>query len=249
MWAYRSKKKPFGDIRRKYMMPGKASGTILAIMIAMACFDSVAWLPHPPVAIPIGVPPSPGEIRPELREKFATPQIRNKYKARLASWAKRAAKYWKNITLAELDLGSAWKQSAKTTSGNMCALAMVSVSERESARVEARLHGSAGLHWVLLIRDFWTYQSLNPFTFEAMKKHTIKKNGKISDEDVCNAMVESSTRSNPAWDATAAKRAEHEHTYCTETLTLYIGPSLSIFLLVYFVERTLMFARDPQKNS
>lgn len=193
-------------------------------------------------------------------------EVRRHYHERLRAWSERLQDYRANMTSAGLasgspasagnasELSSATLRAASPLAAPVgltaCALAAASVRERESARVEARLLGSAGLHAALVLRDLWVYGSLDPFSFDRMHQQRRKKlaaegNRTVSDEDVCLALVDSSTRTSKAFDALAENRRSEGASYEWETAHLYFWPCLVLVSCVYAVEAFVQWLPKP----
>jgi len=199
---------------------------------------------------------------------LASWQVRKNYHERLQAWEGRVAEYRRNLSLADEELSPYTRPMQLATNPTasfaeigtattpmplspICALAAASVRERESARVEARLQGSGMLHLVLQLRDLYVYQSWDPFTFEAMKSRKAKKmtgpNGTVPpDDEVCNALIGSSSQSNKGWDKTAEGRAAAGTTYGAEVVQLYLIPLFLFPLVMYLFQEMWSWAYGPQ---
>jgi len=258
------------------LRPGRLSIVTLAAVTCVCLLDSLCFLPHPVSAPPPGAPPplslhaaapdAAEKIKEEQSGQFGLPmaEVRRNYHKRLEAWSRRALVYRQNLTLAAAEMLQIRRPSAAVDLENSaptdnlakpklspeCSLADASVREREAARVEARLQGSAGLHAWLVLRDVFVYGSLDPFTLEAMMRQKRVKmqkanGGKVpTDDEVCLALVDSSARSNKAWDEAAESRGRHEISYAMETAKLYLAPMLAVSAVAYLSEVAWSFKRQ-----
>jgi hypothetical protein len=227
------------------MPPAKSTGsksfapgrfTLVASMCcAFVCLlDISLLLPHPAQALP----DVKGDIPTITERGLPSPEVRKRYHQRLQALAATANKYHRNLTLAskELPVEPSREKSA------VCRLAEAAVKEREAARVEARLFGSVGQHLALIVRDIYVYRSLDPFTPKKMLADRRQKmlgkakdkNKQITDDEVCEAVVEASVRSNKAYDKAASAKAGIS--FAEETIWFYAIPSLCLIGVTYLVE-------------
>jgi len=192
------------------------------------------------------------------KQGLPSSEVRSHYNARLEEWAQTASSFRANLTRVDLELP---KRNDSATCGDACGLrsltaatspcrrcsstcrlAEAGVLERHSARVEARLRGSAVLHCYLIFRDLWVYRSFDAFSPEAMMKltrHKLIARGKKaspSDFEVCDALVESASRSSAAFNDLAESLGEQAVGYTKETIFLYLYPALAIVFVVYLIE-------------
>lgn len=218
--------------------PGLACIVTVLSVVAACILDSACLLPH---LLP-APPPSllgPADLAGTSDRCLSSAEVRVNYHRRLRQWAVRATGYQENATQMAEDLSVA--------EPTKCKLAEASVREREAARIWARHQGAAALHWALVARDVWVYGSLDPFRFDAMREQRRKKleakGAKVADGEICEALVSSSTRSNPEWDKAAAGRAVVGDAYPLETLRLYTVPGSALVVTVYMLERLVGRAR------
>eukprot|EP00933_Yihiella_yeosuensis_P032689 TRINITY_DN26314_c0_g1_i1.p1 TRINITY_DN26314_c0_g1~~TRINITY_DN26314_c0_g1_i1.p1 ORF type:complete len:295 (+),score=49.95 TRINITY_DN26314_c0_g1_i1:69-887(+) len=239
--------------------PGKATICTLLFCLVLGFLDALSLLPHPTAnAVSLEMLGSMMTMTASLPDSSATKTIEevNPLQKQIVDELKALAYpngsvsssevreyYHARLKVLQTKLGDFQRNMGNPESKiTPCDLAEVAVKERERARIEARSFGSSGQHLVLILRDLFVYGSLTPFTLEKMmrkKKHQLdKQHGtKTSDAEVCNALVESSTRSNPSWDKSAKEAADHwQMSYAQETMAMYLVLVVALTIIVYLAE-------------
>merc|ERR1712187_300036 len=99
--------------------------------------------------------------------------------------------------------------------------------------------------------DLVVYRSLDPFTFESMKKQrrkklkeAAKKSGNtqpITEASVCAALVEKSTQSSEAWNKAANAAEKIGAGYFMETLQSYLGPLFAFVAGAHLLQVLIRF--------
>ena len=113
--------------------------------------------------------------------------------------------------------------------------------------------GSAGTHVSLVLRDWYVYGSLSPFSLEAMmkqrKEKMMQKAGGVepTEEEVCLALVESSMKSNAAWDKSVQE--QEGIGYARETWMFYLPLTLAAYAAVYLAEVIGMYSRRKKNED
>jgi len=194
--------------------------------------DAFCYLPHP-----VGLPPRDGE--PE-RRGLPAHEVRKLYHEQLDRFASHARRFLQNATLLGLELPRHRDASEPLGGLPICRLAALSVEERLDARIRSRLMGSSFTHCLLIMRDWWVYGSDSSFTPKAMianrRKKMQAKGENPTDEDVCRAVVESSTRSNKDYDKAAKALEDRQQGYVAETISAYLWPSFVLATIVHLVQ-------------
>merc|ERR1712046_312037 len=112
-------------------------------------------------------------------------EVRKVYHSFIDDLAGEISSYVQNHTLAVLEFNLASEADVP------CKIAEYSVEQRSIARIAARYRGSAIMRYFLQFRDVVVYGSMDPFSFEEMRKQRRKKLEKkdktksFSDKDVC----------------------------------------------------------------
>lgn len=243
-------------------MPGPVTRGSLVLGFILCFLDCACWLPHPAAPLPtfeLLKRPSDAEVAlqaseaeshliNELKARAGAPvsglpsfEVRKNYKQRLSALAVRLQEHNRNATLMTLSAA--------------CRLAAVASHERQAARIEARLQGSAASHLGLQLRDLFVYRSLDPFSLENMMKTKRSKMEKKlqegsaapSDNDVCLGLVESSTRSNQGWDEAAEAASTWQMSYILETALLYASVFSVVAAMTYVSE--VLYRRAAELKS
>lgn len=228
--------------RRAWWRPGAASQAALGLCVAVAVLDGLCLLPHPGAE---GVPPPLPELSLEgyslSRHSGVTAAvIRARYHRVLKAWAERAREMSKNLTQAALDYPQ-FKAVAVLKEGESiaCRVAAAGFQARSHARVAARLQGSAVSHLLLDVRDRLVYGGDYTLAGLARKTRT-KLRTRLGREprggEVCWGLVETSSRSNEAWDAVAQNVGEKGWPYWLEALGWVAIPGSVIVVMCYLLE-------------
>mmetsp|Transcript_56795 Transcript_56795/g.122792 ORF Transcript_56795/g.122792 Transcript_56795/m.122792 type:complete len:243 (-) Transcript_56795:82-810(-) len=206
-------------------------GVTLAVCLVCCFLDATCMLPHGSSHI--------GEGTEDLC--LPASAVRKTYHKRLSSWKDKT-----NATNLRGSLPP--RQPAEPTLSPDCRLAEASVAERAGARIAGRQQGSAAMHVILDLRDLWVYKSWDPFTLEGLMK---QKRGKMpataSDDEVCRALVQSSTRANRDFDAAA--RARQRFGYVEETLSIYLGLGCIIVALYLLLEQVFALRSGQSRKE
>mmetsp|Transcript_48495 Transcript_48495/g.140483 ORF Transcript_48495/g.140483 Transcript_48495/m.140483 type:complete len:322 (-) Transcript_48495:132-1097(-) len=216
---------------RERWRPGRVPAATLACCLATSLLDAMCFLPHPHT----GLTP---RVDVEERRGLPAHEVRRQYHEQLSRWASQVRDYLGNETLLQLEL-------PRNTSGPLggspiCLLAARCVVERRDARSRTRLMGSSLAHSLLIARDWWVYGSDAVFTPEAMmasRRAKMEAKGlKPTDDEVCRAVVDSSTRTNKDYDEAAKALEAQQQSYVTETFLLYLWPSLPVVTTAYLLQ-------------
>jgi len=255
----RGAKLPPSPSSSRTWLPGRLTTAASLGFAMLGVLDAMLYLPHPPAAAAAG-----GLLELPGRRDRGLPshRVRSNYHEHLASWGEKLQAYQSEPAKFDAEVPRHAAGAAAATGsgpdGPTCRLAAASVREREAARIGARLQGAAGLHWALNVRDVLVYRALDPFSFSRMMAQRRSKMRKESatlapsDEEVCKALVESSLRTNEAWNARAEAQAGLQSTYLDEVLRLYAASLLVAALAAYVVElalRSCCRRRDPSRSS
>lgn len=207
-------------------VPGKGVWTVAGVCLLACLGDSLCYLPHP------GLEPRGPEFSSLLNETaFQELKVFTEPQPGLPSWKVRQG-YHQELRELEIKLGNLKRDAS-------CAIAEAAVKARAAARQKARLQGSAAMHLALQFRDFMVY-GWDPFTLQKMmvlKRAKLEKtqehNGSVTDEVVCSSIMDSSIRSNEAWNAAAEEAEQAGASYVQETIILYLGVSVTLMSLAY----------------
>lgn len=249
----------------KQFKPGLVTIQAAIVMVVLCGLDLLCLLPHPVNTTPPGAPVqhnlSSKNVSLSISKANSTRgqkclpsyKVRANYHKRLWAWAERVKPQRYNTSTVEAvildaDRPKTWPHSPA------CMLAAAAVDERESARVEARLQGSALMHCLLILRDWWVYGSLESFTPEAMYHQRLAKmekaGAKSPDSDqVCLSLVDSSLRTNPHFDAIAEDQAEHAITYLADTVHQYVYATIVVVLSVFVFEAMSKVAISRRRRT
>lgn len=222
----------------------------IVLVLVAGALDATCYLPHPTAAAPSSFLEATYSASPKC---LAAHKVRRNYWSHLEEWGQRLKVFRNNLQQAEADVLALSPDSseenaivAETATSPACRLAAASIREREAARIEARLQGSAGLHLFLILRDIFVYRSTSPFTFEAMMRHRRAKmeqagDTAISDDDVCLAIVDASLRTSKAFDAMAEEQERQQRSYFIEIVHNY-GLIVCVLVALAWVAEVI-FAR------
>jgi len=212
--------------------PGKLAWSTLLICLACAVLDVFHAMPHPPATLP--------EIEDGGNSSICTkPQLFDMQAPALSSSEVREA-YVKALDDWSVHMQDCQKNYA-------CRLAKQSVGVRHSLRVEARWRGSALAHAFFIVRDWFVYGMNNSFSYEEMidrkrKKMARETGQEPTDPEVCQAVLDSSTRANSGYTKSAAKLGKVGFSYQVETAGLHLIFAIAMFgvtLLVETIQRCL----------
>jgi len=227
--------------------PGWPTWATLLLCFVGFVLDACCLLPHP-VGLPSGSrSPQPGE------RGLAANEIRRHYKKRLHLWSDHVAAMRRDNSTAIRDLANAQVVAGvlpEESRLDECRLAHASVVERTEARISSRLMGSAGSHFLFILRDLLVYRSFTPFNFAVLleeKRKRLKKNGSsATTREACDELVRSATRSNRGYDDTA--EALGGIGYVLETFVLYVVAAAVIVVLVYACETMFFWGRKDNTD-
>jgi len=108
-----------------------------------------------------------------------------------------------------------------------CELTGLAVRARMAIKTKARIQGSSTMHAALIVRDWFVYGFFNEFGLKSLmdrKRSKMQKEGlSPSQEEVCEAVLTSSFRSNPDWTELAKTAGEAGITYQSEIVSIYGG--------------------------
>jgi hypothetical protein len=155
-----------------------------------------------------------------------------------ASWEVRE---WYTEHLETVAAGvQAFRKSGKQETS--CDVAGVAVRLRSQIKLDARLRGSAVLHFGYILRDRYVYGS-NVDVFERKRESLEKKGESTTEEKVCEAVLDSSFRANTQVTSVAEYLSTYRNVipnpYAIETLLCYIAVAVPIFVIVKLLQPVL----------
>lgn len=103
----------------------------------------------------------------------------------------------------------------------ICSLAALAVRMRSKVKVDARLRGSAALHVACFLRD-WAYYGLFPDTMQRKRTSMVQKGLNPTYADICNAVIDSSFRTNEEVNAVGKDLKIAGMSYFAETASIYL---------------------------
>lgn len=172
-----------------------------------------------------------------------SPEVRDFYHAELQSWS--------HTLPAIRRVGN-----EDFYSKSPCELSKLSVAKRATARYQARALGSWLTAQLLVLRDTLVYGGNADFTYESMFEMKRKKLEKIgrspSQTEVCEALMESSTRSNEKVDK-AAKSGGFTFGwtgwagYFVETTLVHLFFCMAMLMLYWLSHELYWYLSAPKK--